>query len=282
MSKTWYSIGNYRAASRAINTEAVTHRSKYPMSASNHTTDDKIVYIYGLQRISDGAYLYVGSAKRPDERFVQHSKANRYTTIRAAFNDADIRIVTLFKTSEHNRIDAETKIWNQLKLEGNPIANKNPSDIHLHLGNRGRKHSPESRKNMSEAHKGKRLSKEQIDKISSANKGRKLGPISEERRQKLSAAHKGKPSSMKGKTHTEEAKRKTSESKRGCSNPHTGVPRTLEARQKMSDSRKGKRRGPMSEEQKLKLSIANTGKTASLETRNKMSASHKRRLEENK
>ena len=72
---------------------------------------------------------------------------------------------------------------------------------------KGRTHSDESRKKMSEAQKGKHLSEEHRRKISETNKGHIL---SEETRIKLSESHKGKVPWNKGKRHTEETRIKIS------------------------------------------------------------------------
>ena len=72
---------------------------------------------------------------------------------------------------------------------------------HRNLHFKGRKHSEESRRKMSEAKKGKKLS--------------------EETRRKLSKAFKGKPSPNKGKTFSEEWRRNLSEAHKGKT--HKGI-----------------------------------------------------------
>lgn len=85
-------------------------------------------------------------------------------------------------------------------------------------GFKGKHHSQESKRKLSEANKGnipgnkgKHHSEEAKKKISEANKGRKAWnkgkPMSEEQRKKLSEAHKEK----KHKPHSEETKQKISE-----------------------------------------------------------------------
>lgn len=64
---------------------------------------------------------------------------------------------------------------------------------------KGKKHSEETKKKISEAKKGKKLgphSEEQKRKMSEAHKGK---VFSEEHKRKLSEAHKGKPAPNKGK-----------------------------------------------------------------------------------
>ena len=89
------------------------------------------------------------------------------------------------------------------------------------IKNKGRKHTQEAKKNMSESAKkrktvGRTMSEEVKRKISktltgqqSPNKGKKM---SEEARKKISIARKGKPAWNKGKTMSEETKRRISES----------------------------------------------------------------------
>lgn len=176
----------------------------------------------------------------------------------------------------------------------------------------GLKHSEQSKKNMSEAHKGYVMPEEQKKKISDAHKGR---PKSEETKRKLSEAHKGKIISEEAKLkssishmghrHSEETKEKIGiAARRPCSaetkekisitkkkqnlcgqrNPLFGktlsedhkrkLSRTPseETRRKLSEANKGKK---LTDEQKNHLRLVNTGKTHSEETKRKMSESHK-------
>ena len=67
---------------------------------------------------------------------------------------------------------------------------------HKSLHNKGKKHSAETRRKISESHKGKILSEETKRKLSEANKGNtyhKGKILSEETKRKLSEAHKGQP-----------------------------------------------------------------------------------------
>ena len=84
--------------------------------------------------------------------------------------------------------------------------------------------------------------------------------MSDDTRKKMSEAMKGRPSPMKGRTHSEETRRKISEAKKGKKHK----PFSEETRRKMSESRKG-RHSPMK------------GRILSEETRRKMRDAAKRR-----
>ena len=134
----------------------------------------------------------------------------------------------------------------------------------------GKRHTDETRRNMSETRKGennpmygKPCSDDTKRKISEANTGRKH---SDEARQNMSEARKGEKHPMYGRKHSDEAKQKMSESHKrpevrqkhseatkGENNPMYGKRHSDEAKQKMSESRKGKSR---SAETKRKISEA--------------------------
>lgn len=73
---------------------------------------------------------------------------------------------------------------------------------------KGKHHSDEAKRKMSEANKGKYPSEETRRKLSEIRLGKKLPPFSDEHRRKLSESHKGKHLS-------EEARRKVGESNKG-------------------------------------------------------------------
>ena len=102
--------------------------------------------------------------------------------------------------------------------------------------------------------------------------GHGLGPLSEETKQKMSQTLKGRPSPLKGRTHTDETKRKISLAKKGKTH-------TEETKLKMSLSRTGRTK---SEETKRKISLARKGqpsnrkgRTHTEESKLKMSLSQK-------
>lgn len=80
---------------------------------------------------------------------------------------------------------------------------------------KGKRHSEEHKKKISEAMKGKKFSEEHKKKMSEAQKGHTL---SEEAKKKMSEAHKGKPSPNKGKHHSEETKNKIGAAQIGNTN----------------------------------------------------------------
>ena len=99
----------------------------------------------------------------------------------------------------------------------------------------GKKHSPESRQQMSEVKMGKKASPETRAKMveNSYWKGTERPPFTEEHRQKLSEGQAG----LKRGPYTEEHKRKISEA-------NTGKKRTAETKKKISEVMRGKKRGP--------------------------------------
>jgi hypothetical protein len=89
------------------------------------------------------------------------------------------------------------------------------------ISNRGKKHSPEHSRRISESLTGK--------------------PLSEAHRLKLSLAKLGKPSLKRGIPLTLEVRQKISKTLTGRKNPHSGHAVSLETRKKMSDSQRLRR-----------------------------------------
>ena len=123
----------------------------------------------------------------------------------------------------------------------------------------GKKHSLESRKNMSLNMKGrispnlgKKLSEETKQKISEACKGKKH---SEETKQKMSKSQQ-KRKERDGYMVSPEARKKISESMKGVNNPMYNKHHLEETKIKISKSTKGRK---MSEETKRKMSEAQKG-----------------------
>lgn len=203
------------------------------------STPNDNVFIYVLQRISDKAYLYIGSAKNPARRFCRHRQENCYAAIQSAFAANNIRFLVIAQTDEVHRIDVEHNFWKQFVEAGHPIVNIDPAATsweygHLpwnkgRIGLPGKKHSQETREKLSllkkgvpqsEEHKrnlsivrtGKKQSTETRRKRSESLKGRKRKPMSEEQKQHLSRINKGKKQ-------TKETREKISRSMRGHSHP---------------------------------------------------------------
>ena len=92
---------------------------------------------------------------------------------------------------------------------------------------KGKKHTEETKRKMSEAKKG--------------NKNRVGKKHTEETKRNISEAKKGKPSNRAGKKHTEETKRKMRK------------PKSEEHKRNISKAQKGVKKGPKSEETKRKM-----------------------------
>ena len=79
-------------------------------------------------------------------------------------------------------------------------------------------------------------------------------------------------SHREGKHRSEETKKKLSEALKGRTSPNKGKHSSEETKRAISEAKKGKKRGPMTDETKLKLSVARKGK--------KLSEEHKRKISE--
>lgn len=115
---------------------------------------------------------------------------------------------------------------------------------------KGRKHSEETKRRMSEARKGKHLSEEWKKRISESHKGKHL---SEE-------VIKKRAETLRGKHLSEEHKRKISEANKGHTAWNRGIACLEETKKKISEAMKGKKRKPHSEEWKKIRSEALKGK----------------------
>lgn len=135
--------------------------------------------------------------------WIYRNRSTAYALFRLCLydNKTGERITTgkLYETSRKIYSDYASKtmklLWKDpMMRERLSIANGNK--------NRGRKHTEQSRKNMSEAHKGFKPKRESIEKTRIANTGKKR---SEETKKKISALHKGRK-------YSEEVRKKMSES----------------------------------------------------------------------
>lgn len=138
---------------------------------------------------------------------------------------------------------------------------------------KGKQHTDETRRKMSESHSGEKnhfFGKHHTD----------------ETKRKISEMQKGENGPMYGKHHTNETRRKLSEAKKGEKNPNFGKHLSDETRRKMSQAHKGEKNHffgeHLSEEHRRKMSEAkkgerhpNFGKHLSDETRKKISEARK-------
>jgi len=145
-----------------------------------------------------------------------------------------------------------------------PVYKADPLCLNVGCG-RGVNHTPKVREKMSNSLRGKAHSAEHKRKISEANKGKpspnKGKPMSDKQKQEISktmkgrpgilgrpAPNKGKPMSeeqkrkisegMKGRAHSEETRRKISKANKGENNPNYGKPQSVESQQKRKESYK--------------------------------------------
>lgn len=134
---------------------------------------------------------------------------------------------------------------------GKPMSEEQKKAISNTL--KGRKQTPEQIEKRRIALKGHKVSEETRQKLHDANVGK---IVSAETRAKLSAVKTGVPtgrSYWKGKHFSDEHKEKIRQG-------NLGIKRTDEFKKRVSEGCKGKKKGPMSEEQKQKISEALIGK----------------------
>lgn len=153
---------------------------------------------------------------------------NPHFANKAKHTSSSFCVAGIPKSDEHKKKIALT---NSRVLKGKPSTFK------------GKTHSTESRKKISESKKGRNLSEEHKEKLRRASTGFKH---SEESKQKMSKAQKGRVSPMKGRKTSEETKRKQSEVKKGrvFSEEH---------KRRLSEARKGKE--PWNKGKSLKSNI---------------------------
>lgn len=182
------------------------------------TTNDTIVYIYVLQRLSDKAYLYIGSSKNPEKRFKGHRRKSPYQAIKSAFINNDIRFIVITQTDEAHRIEIEHALWQSFIEAKHPIVNIDPALTAHEYGkppwNKGVPMSDEQKQKLSQIHTGKprgSYSDEHKKNVSAAKMGHE---VSAETRKKLSDNQKGKHLSDETKAKLSEIMKKVRATKK--------------------------------------------------------------------
>jgi hypothetical protein len=249
------------------------------------------IYV-GAHRTDDVDDSYMGSSKILNNSIKKHGKENFSKEIISQHESeeemyiAESNIVTEEFVSRKDTYNLKTGgFGGRLSIETKKkIGNANRGKI---LNDEARKKMSDSRKGRPSPFKGKSPSEETKQKM---RESRKHQVFSEETKQKLSEAHLGEKNHFYGKTHSEETKQKMSETKKGQVAHNKGIPMSEEQKLKVSLAKKGKSNGPQSEETKRKIGAANRGKPnakkgkpLSEETRKKISDAHKaRRVEDHK
>jgi hypothetical protein len=198
--------------------------------------------IYGLIDPRDNELRYVGYTSDEKKRYKSHlsksslkentHKNNWIKSLLALDLKPIMEVICDYETAEELP-QREIQWIANMRILGNDLTNATDGGDGVM---KGRKHSEETKKKISEAvlgeknhnygKKGKPMSEETKKKLLEAKLGKKH---SEETKQKISEANKGKK-------HSEESKRKMSEAKLGKPNPMSE-----ETKKKISEAHKGKK-----------------------------------------
>jgi group I intron endonuclease len=210
---------------------------------------------------------YIGSSKNIKRRLIVHKSSLRHNTsphhhLQFAFNkygekNFDFRL--LIDCSEDQLLFWEKKMFEafrccerefgyNLGLDPTTTKHSEETKTKIGIGNKGKKYSIETRKQISVATTGEK----------NHNFGKKA---SSETRKKMSETRSGDKHPLFGKHHSLESRKQMSEA-------HIGQIISPETRKKISEANIGKKMSPESIE---KTRIANTGLKRSIEARKKMS-----------
>lgn len=261
--------------------------------------------IYGLKNTTNGKW-YIGQAldliRRKREHFRKLRKGiHNNLHLQQSFNEFGINSFEfrILEIVEMDMLDMREISWiryfnsNNNKfgynMEGGGNSKKRLSAetiVKLRAINLGRKHTEEARRNMSRAAKCRApMSEKTREKMSQASKLR--APMSAETKAKLSASHMGKPFSESHRQNLKKAWKMrgpvSEETRRKISLAHKGRVFTQDHCEKISKGRKGwvptletrkrmslgvKKRPPVSEETRLKMSISQHNRYNKQETIN--------------
>jgi len=224
---------------------------------------------------------YIGSSKNIYQRFIKHrcdfnlKKHNRYFQYSwDKYGEKKFDLILLEECKQKDLLIRE-KILIELHnvCDTNYGYNVN-SETEKPPSWKGKKHSKETKRKISENQKGKKLSEEHKKMIGDFHRGK---TISDEQKKKMSLKLKGEKNPMYGKTYYEiwvekygkkeaDKKQKTKNEKGRIAS--TGRKLSEEAKKKISIKSKGRKH---TEEVKKKMSETRKGRKASKETKEKMS-----------
>lgn len=233
------------------------------MTTIKNYTPKKIHYVYEIHNIkNDMKYIGVRStdhlagldlgfeyfSSSSDKEFIQDQKNNPDNYIYKVIEEFETRL---------EAAELEIELHDIFDVGVNPKFYNRSRATYTGFSMYGMKHSAETKKKISNAHKGntynlgRTLSEAHKLKLSNFNKGK---TISEAHKIKIGIANKGN-------RHSEASKNKMSESS-------TGKTLSDATKLKISNTNKGRKK---SEAHKIKIGIANKGKTLSEASKNKIS-----------
>lgn len=213
-------------------------------------------YVYQYLR-NDGTPYYIGKGKKR-RAYEKHGKIavpgnDRIEFVVENVSEAEAITIEVGLIEKYGRKDLGTGILHNRTNGGDGLSNpsletrkKMSHNARTGVtGMKGKVHSDETKKLMSDLAKTRTISKEHRQKIGESLRGRKEDPEVGRRRGKLiSLAKKGKSNGHEGLTHSEDTKEKMRETRRKLNYKHSE-----EVREKMRGPR-----APLSEERKQEIS----------------------------